>query len=44
MVNLARNQDVIGWENFMERRISRHFFDIQNEYLILGNHRINAER
>ena len=46
MVNLARSQDIIeiGWKNFMEGRISRHFFGIQNEYLILGNHRINAEQ
>ena len=28
----------------MEGRIPRHFYDIQNEYLVLGNHRINAEQ
>ena len=44
MANLAQSQDVIGWKNFMEGRISRHFFDIQHEYLILGNHRINTEQ
>ena len=44
MANLARSQDIIGWKNFIEGRISKHFFDIQNEYLILGNHRINDEQ
>ena len=43
---LAKSQDILGWKNFMESRISRHFFDAQNEYLTLGNHnhRINAEQ
>ena len=41
---LAKSQDVIGWKIFMEERISRNFFDIQNEYLTLGNHRMDAEQ
>ena len=44
MTSLAKSQDIIGWKNFVERRILRHFFDIQNECLILGNHRIDAEQ
>ena len=44
MASLAKNQDIIGWKNFMERGISRHFFGVQNEYLILGSHRINAKQ
>ena len=44
MSQLAKSQDIIGWKNFMEGRISRHFFDMQNEYLTTGNHRINAEQ
>ena len=41
---LAKSQDIIDWKNFIEGRLSRHFFDVQNEYLALGNHRINAEQ
>ena len=44
MTSLAKSQDIIGWKNFMEGRISRHFFDVQNEYLTLGNHRMDAEQ
>ena len=44
MTCLAKNQDVIGSKNFMEGRISRYFFDIQNEYLTLGNRRMDAEQ
>ena len=44
MTCLAKSQDIIGWKNFMEGRISRHFFDVQNEYLTLGNHRMDAEQ
>ena len=42
--SLAKSQDIIDWKNFMEGRISRHFFNIKNEYLVLGNHRIKAEQ
>ena len=42
MASLAKSQDIIGWKKFTERMISRHFIGIQNEYLVLGNHRINA--
>ena len=44
MASLTKSQDIIGGENFMEGRISRHFFNIKNEYLVLGNHRIKAEQ
>ena len=30
MERLAKSQDVIGWKNFMEGRISRWFYCIQN--------------
>ena len=43
MSYLAKRQDIIGWKNFMKGRISRHFFGMENEYLALGNHRIDAE-
>ena len=33
MTYLAKSQDVIGWKNFMEGRISRHVFDMQHEYV-----------
>ena len=32
MTSLAKSQDTIGWKDFTKERISRHFFDIQNEY------------
>jgi len=44
MASLTRGQDIIGWKNFMEGRIFRHFFDVQNEYLTLGSQRSNAEQ
>ena len=44
MTSLSKSQDIIGWKNFMEGRISRHFFEIQNEYFTLGNDRIDAEQ
>ena len=42
--SLAKSQDIIEWKNFMEGRISRHFFDVQNEYLTLDSNRTNAEQ
>ena len=33
MSSLAREQDVIGWKNFMEGRISRKFYNIQLAHL-----------
>ena len=30
---LARSQDLIGWRNFMEGRISKYFYEIQSYYL-----------
>ena len=44
MTRLAKRQDIIGWKNLMEGRISRHFFDIKHECLTLGKHRIDAEQ
>ena len=44
MMSLARSQDVIGWRNFMEGRVSREFVDMQNIHLRLGCHRINGEQ
>ena len=44
MMSLARSQDVIGWRNFMEGRVSREFVDMQNIHLSLGCHRINGEQ
>jgi len=44
MTTLAKSQDVIGWRNFTEGRISRELLDIQNLHLELGSHRINGEQ
>ena len=44
MASLAKSQDVIGWRNFTKGRISRHFLDIQHEYLTLGCHKTNSEQ
>ena len=44
MSQLAKSQDIIGWKNFMEGRVSRHFSGMQNEYLTMRNHRIDAEQ
>ena len=44
MMSLAKSQDVIGWRNFMEGRVSREFLDMQNIHLGLGCHRINGEQ
>ena len=38
----AKSQDVIGWKNFMEGRISRWFYHIQNEHLTLGDYNMDA--
>lgn len=42
MTALAHNQDLIGWRNFMEGRVSTHFFRLQQDHLDQGSHRINA--
>ena len=42
MTSLAKSQDVIGWKNFMEGRISRWFYHIQNEHLTLGDYNMDA--
>ena len=44
MISLARSQDVIGWRNFIEGRVSREFLDIQNLHLGSGCHKINGEQ
>ncbi len=36
MHHLAVNQDKIGWQNFMEGRISRYFYSIQHFHLSLS--------
>ena len=37
MSQLAQSQDIIGWKNFMEGRISRHFFDMPHSQWIFRN-------
>jgi hypothetical protein len=39
---LAEDQDEIGWINFMEGKISKHFFRIQQTFLAGSNSRING--
>ena len=42
MLSLAEDQDEIGWINFMEGKISKHFLLIQQAYLAGSNSRING--
>ena len=35
MKALAHSQDKIGWRNFMEDRISKHFFPLQHYHLTI---------
>ena len=44
MIALAEDQDEIGWINFMEGKISKHFFRIQQTFLAgsSSNSRING--
>ena len=42
MTALAASQDLIGWRNFMEGRISTHFFSIQQAHLSNMLVRMNA--
>ena len=44
MRRLARNQDKIGWRNFMEGRTSEEFFETQGVYLALSCHKLNEEQ
>ena len=44
MRRLAKSQDKIGWRNFMEGRISKEFFKMQEVYLTLGCHKLNGEQ
>jgi hypothetical protein len=39
---LASSQDLIGWRNFMEGRISCCFFEVQQSHLSSGHARMNA--
>ncbi len=40
---LSQEQNIIGWRNFMEGRISKQFFRVQFCHLIYANSRITAE-
>jgi hypothetical protein len=42
MALLAASQDLIGWRNFMEGRLSSHFFTIQQNHLLSGMIQMNA--
>ena len=42
MAALAASQDLIGWRNFTEGRISHHFFSIQQAHLATTSVRMNA--
>ncbi len=35
MLALAKSQDIIGWRNFTEGRISTHFYEIQQFHLAM---------
>lgn len=41
--NLIKEQNIIGWRNFMEGRISKQFLRVQFCHLIHANSRISAE-
>ena len=40
---LAKSQDIIGWKNFMEGRISKSFVKIQEEFLKNSESRLNGQ-
>ena len=42
ILTLAEDQDEIGWIDFMEGKISKHFLRIQQTYLAGSNSRING--
>ena len=42
MTSFAHSQDLIGWRNFMEGRVSNHLFSIQQDHLSPGIARMNA--
>jgi hypothetical protein len=41
--DLATSQDLIGWRNMLERKISKHFFALQDEYLAGANTLLTTE-
>ena len=43
MKMLAISQDIIGWHNFMEGRISRHFYNIQCVHLAMSSSYLNGK-
>ena len=43
MKTLAESQDKIGWRNFMEGRISKHFYSLQSYHLAFDTHYMNGE-
>ena len=43
MKMLAVSQDIIGWHNFMEGRISRHFYNIQCVHLAMSSSYLNGK-
>ena len=43
MKMLAISQDIIGWHNFMEGRISRHFYNIQCVHLAMSSSYLNEK-
>ena len=40
---LARSQDIIGWNNFMEGRISKHFYNMQCAHLAMSSSYLNGK-
>jgi hypothetical protein len=42
MKALAKSQDEIGWRNFMEGRISTHFYSMQHYHLTLSASYLNG--
>ena len=42
MRRIAQSQDVIGWRNFMEGRISKQFYNLQHLHLVTSSSQLNA--
>ncbi len=43
MTKLARSQDLIGWRNFLEGRVSRCFAEIQDKHLPTSESRLSTD-
>ena len=43
VLKLAKSQDVIGWKNFMEGRISKYFGKVQEEFLKSSDSLLNGQ-